>query len=174
MYTSPYRKLRIAQLSELPDGSYELKGESAQQAPLRLSAAHYRVAQMFDGRSSAEAICARAEAEFGEPVSERALDAFAAELAITGVLQAGYREPLPSPTLLEPQLDTAVDPRDSGPLLPSTAPGSLTGPGLMDGLLDIVTDARRQPHPVTLPYCPDRLARAGAALNGMRSIAMHR
>lgn len=165
MYTSPYRKLHVAHLSELPDGGYALKGDSQQQAPLRLTAQHYRIAQMFDGRSSSAEICARAQAEFGSRPSERALEAFAAELAITGVLLAGYRDPLPSPTLLEPQIDSEVDPRDSGPLLHSTAPGSLTGPGLMDGLLDIVTDARHQPQPSLARLRAAPWVRAGRLIN---------
>lgn len=165
MYTSRYRKLQVARSSALPDGGQELAGPDPQQAPLRVTADHYRIAQMFDGRSSGDAICARVEAEFGTRPSRRALEAFAAQLAVTGVLLAGYAEPLPSVTLLEPQLDTRVDPADSGPLLPSTAPGSLTGPGLMDGLLEIVTDARREQKPPLLQLQPRPWVACGRLLN---------
>lgn len=101
-----------------------------------------RLAQLFDGDSDAETIRQRARAQLQLELSSTQLEAFAARLAVAGLLQPGFWEPLPSPALTErgqrhPGLVAAA-----AVMPPSTMPGSLAGPGSFGGLLGLVTDRR--------------------------------
>ncbi|NGY05268.1 HlyD family secretion protein [Solimonas terrae] len=148
MFGSRYRRLSVSRSRELDGGRIELIGGIEGEPPLILNADEYRLAQLFDGARSAAAVNAEAAKQFTPVPNAAQIEAYAAELAVHGLLEPGYAEALPSPTVTEPQIDIAGARFDSGPLLASTLPGSLAGPGLMDGLLGIVVDERGRQRPL--------------------------
>jgi len=135
-------------------------------AQIELDADDHALAQLFDGDRDAAQIRALASSRLGRQISPAALEAFAARLGVAGVLEPGFWEPLPSPALTEEgeaQLVRADS--DSSPMLPSTMPGSLAGPGLMGGLLSLVTDRRGTVREPWARLSPGPWVRAGALLN---------
>ncbi|TAJ51183.1 MAG: HlyD family efflux transporter periplasmic adaptor subunit [Nevskiaceae bacterium] len=107
-----------------------------EEEPLALTPAERQLAELYDGQRSAADILERARLELGMHLDAEALERFAAELAMAGLLQAGREEPLPSP----PISDVRGGAYGSQAIPPSTMPGSLAGPGLMGSLLRLVTD----------------------------------
>lgn len=147
MFGSRYRKFAPAAVRMLDDGRYELQGGVPGESPLRVGADDYRLAQLFDGARDGAAVREAARRELGVALEPAALEAYAAALAVAAVLEPGREEPLPSPTLVDPVLH-GVAGADVGPSLPSTVPGSLVGPGLMDGLLGVITDPNGRSRPL--------------------------
>ena len=165
MFGTRYRRFVASRIRELDDGRVELAGEYESEPSLILNADEYRLAQLFDGVRSAAAIRAEAATRFAPPPNAAQIEAYAAELAVHGLLVPGYAEALPSPNVTEPPIDLPGARFDSGPLLASTLPGSLAGPGLMDGLLGIVVDERGRQRPFLHALRAAPWLRFGGALN---------
>lgn len=148
MFATRYRRFVASRIRELDDGRVELSGTRDGEPALILNAAEYQLAQLFDGARSAAAIHEQAKALFDPAPNAAKIEAYAAELAVHALLDPGFAEALPSPTVVDPELDLPGARFDTGPLLASTLPGSLAGPGLMDGLLGIVVDERGRQRPL--------------------------
>ncbi|MFC4250999.1 efflux RND transporter periplasmic adaptor subunit [Sinimarinibacterium flocculans] len=158
MIDSRYRRFAPARVVEHADGGAEVHAADGGFV-LRLSAAEYAAAQLFDGRRSA---AARLEAAADAGWTAATIEGLAAELAVYRLLQAGTHEPLPPPahndaeriglgwTGLEPVL--AAAPPASLP--PSSVPGSRVSPGLTGGLTGLVTGRRGQANQIDWPLPP--------------------
>src|SRR3546814_16941397 len=72
--------------------------------PLILNAGEYQLAQLFDGARPAAAIHERAAQLFAPAPNAAKIAAYAAELAVHGLLDPGFADALPSPTVVEPEL----------------------------------------------------------------------
>jgi multidrug efflux pump subunit AcrA (membrane-fusion protein) len=161
-----YRRFAAAERSEpANDGAIELRSADIGIPALRLSAIEYRLAGLFDGTRSESALREAAQRELGMSLSGGQIEAFASLLATHGLLEPGVIDPLPSPTIIEPDLASELARPQRGPLLPSTVPGSLVGPGLMDGLLGITLDRRTRRRTIVLRLGAAPWLAFGALLN---------
>lgn len=129
------------------------------QPAIVLSKAHHDLARLFDGTRDPAARLAAAR-EKGIDIGADALEGFAAELSLTGLLRAGSHEPLPVPAQSDEearQLGWFGSPRtlpvtaDDACLPPSTVPGSRNNPGLSGGLHGLVTGKRGQANQISVP-----------------------
>ncbi|HSW11892.1 MAG TPA: hypothetical protein VLI06_03560, partial [Solimonas sp.] len=139
----PYRRfvaaeIRASLVADAPVHQVRAARESA--AALQLSDDELLLARLFDGQCDAAAIRSNARGQINLELSPSELEAFASRLAVAGVLQPGFWEPLPSPALTEGGQRYGANP--TGPMPPSTMPGSLAGPGSFGGLLGQITDRR--------------------------------
>jgi putative peptide zinc metalloprotease protein len=130
---SRYRRFTFASA----DRRVELSGDFVNVVSVRLGRAfrltpqEFELARLFDGTRDAVAVRAAA-AELGQTVTDAELRHLVNELAQADLLVPGYDEPMP----VIPQTDAEAaligtpgfKPNNIAP--PSTAPGSLTGPGL--------------------------------------------
>ncbi|MDB5987571.1 MAG: HlyD family efflux transporter periplasmic adaptor subunit [Nevskia sp.] len=124
----PYRKLVYRELQR--DGGYCTLIGKAADAPLRLTAAEFELAALFDGARDANAI--RAAAPPGVDVER-----LAQRLSDAGLLDPGRREPLPVPpqyAATHSRRARAPSARGAGALLPSTLPGTLSGPNFIGSI----------------------------------------
>lgn len=106
------------------------------------------LAKLHDGRRDVNAILALARSELRLDLDREELEAFAARLAVAGMLQAGEWEPLPSPAITDSAQREPLRPAVPWAMPPSTMPGSLAGPGTFGSLLGLITNRRgiaRQP-----------------------------
>lgn len=165
MFATRYRRFVASRIRELGEGRVELLGTRDGEPALVLNAAEYQLAQLFDGARSAAAIHDRAAGLFDPAPNAAKIEAYAAELAVHALLDPGFAEALPSPTVVDPELNLRGARFDTGPLLASTLPGSLAGPGLMDGLLDIVVDERGRQRPLLTQFGAAPWLAFGAMLN---------
>ena len=94
-----YRRFVASRVRELDDGCVELSGEYEHEPPLVLNGDEYRLAQLFDGARPPAAIHAEAATRFTPAPNAAQIEAYAAELAVHGLLVPGYAEALPSPSL---------------------------------------------------------------------------
>jgi len=123
----PYRRLVFRELQRDADGC-TLLGETAG-ASLRLTAAEFELAELFDGTRDAAAI--RAAAPAGADI-ENLLQ----RLSAVGLIEPGRREPLPVPpqyAVTRPRRAAAAA-RSSSAMLPSTLPGTLSGPNFIGSI----------------------------------------
>lgn len=166
---SRYRIFDVAQMRDVTgvdgESAFELQSARADLPMLRLVERQYRLARLFDGTRSAAAIRATAAADLDMRIGASQLEAFAALLAIHGLLDPGIVDPLPSPSVIEPDVSLDTARFLPGPMLPSTVPGSLVGPGLMDGLLGITLDARTRRRSLSMRLDPSPWLSFGALLN---------
>ncbi|NKF21401.1 HlyD family secretion protein [Solimonas marina] len=136
-----YRRFVAADVREHGE-RVELRGAREALPALWVDVREYRLARLFDGTRTTAAIVAEAAQTLELRLRASQLEAFAAKLAIHGLLAPGIVDPLPSPSIIEPDTEREGAHADRGPMLPSTVPGSLVGPGLMDGLLGVTLDHR--------------------------------
>lgn len=172
MFVSPYRKFEPGEIIELSlRRGVDLSGAPGARGA-RLSRADFALAQLFDGQRDAGAVADAAREAFGESATPHAVERFAAELSLVGLLRAGSREPLPVPAHSDAEADllgrSVTDP--TRPTLsgmatpPSILPGSRTGPGLTGSLTGLVTGRRGQANHISWLLPPQLLSAFGHVL----------
>ncbi|HKY89849.1 MAG TPA: biotin/lipoyl-binding protein, partial [Nevskiaceae bacterium] len=164
MFVSRYLLFDSGTRTLSQDGDDTEVGASGNGRPIRLARRDLEIAKLFDGQRDAAARVAAARA-LGHNVTEEALEGFANELTLAGLLRAGSHEPLPVPTQSDEearQLGWRGAPRrlpgsaGGQNLAPSTVPGSRNNPALSGGLGGLVTGKRGEPNRflVALPSAP--------------------
>ncbi|MBX6419964.1 MAG: HlyD family efflux transporter periplasmic adaptor subunit [Nevskia sp.] len=146
---SPYLRLAPAETAPEGDGVWLSSGVGG--PAITLDASEYALARLFDGQRPLAEVLRRAHAELGHAELDRAaLLRLATKLGQAGVLQAGWREPLPVPIpdgltaggVLAPTVaadaartgaEPAIAPHTALPL-PSALPGTLAVPNLSGAL----------------------------------------
>lgn len=159
----PFRCLATASFERRLKGKHEhlvLRNQAG--AELRLSAAEFALAQLFDGQRNA---AARVDASNGR-ADEAAMERLALRLAEAGLLKPGRREPLPVPPQTDAEATWAYGAAATAPsgFPPSTAPGSLAapgGPGAISGLFGV----RGAANPLKIELDPRPWMPIGAAVN---------
>ncbi|MGH8445246.1 MAG: hypothetical protein ACREVL_08260, partial [Solimonas sp.] len=169
-----YRQFVAAEALDIGAGQFELRGEARVDMPgrvprLRLSAADYRLAQLFDGRHSPAERLAEAAAQ-GLDTSDVLLEGLADRLARAQMLRPGSQEPLPVPTQstdetrqlgwIDGRIGRAGRTLAPVPLPPSSMPGSRGSPGLMGSLAGLV-GRRGRANRIDQPLSPDWMVRIG-------------
>lgn len=165
MFQSRYRRFpEPASIKLAADGIVELAATSGA-ASVRITEADLALARLFDGTRDAAAVRLAARDQLGREIDPDRLEGLVAELAISGLIQAGSHEPVPVPVQSdeEAQLLGWIGPGKTLPqipadaaLPPSTVLGSRYGPGLLGGLMGLVGGQRGQANRigVHLPSAP--------------------
>ncbi len=155
----PARRLDYGELTTLKAGC-RLTPKEAGFEPLSLTAAEFELARLFDGQRNGATIAALGG------VSAAEIERLAQRLAGSGLLLPGRYEPLPAP----PQYASSRAPRATarqlgGAMLPSTLPGTLSGPNFIGSLTGLFGWERGDAAALDVTLDVRGLRWIGAALN---------